>query len=142
MHASSSMHPYRKLGVFHKAQDLTVRCYRITAEAAWRRDNFLVAQLRRVSLAIVSAIAFGSGLESPTQFARVLADAIAHARELDQLLLISKELNLLNLQTHAQLEARAAEIVKMLVALRKTVRRRSGNGKSERGVRSKLVPQP
>jgi four helix bundle protein len=136
------MHRYRKLGVFHKAQELTIRCYQLTGEPAWRRDSVLVAQLRRVSLSIVSAIAYGAELESPARFARVLADAIAHARELDQLVAIAKELNLLNLQTHAQLEARALELVKMLVALRKTVRRRNGNGKIEQGVRSPLAPQP
>jgi four helix bundle protein len=136
------MHRYRKLGVFYKAQELTIRCHRVTGEPVWRRDSVLVTQIRRVSLAIVSAIAYGSSLESPVRFGRVLEDAIAYARELDHLFLIGKELDLLNLQTHAQLEARATEVVKMLVALRKTVLRRTGNGKKERGTRGKLVPQP
>jgi four helix bundle protein len=136
------MHPSRKLGVFHKAQTLTVRCYEITGTPPWRRDTVFVTQIRRVSLALVSAIAFGAGLDSASRFARVLDDAIAHARELDQLFLIARELNLLNLQTHAQLEARATEVVKMLLALRKTVLSRNGKGKNERGMRSPTIPHP
>ena len=127
------MHPSRRLGGSHKAHELVMRCHRATGEAQWERDQLLVTQIRRAALEVAACIADGAGRESPAQFARALESAIGAARELDYLLLVSRELNLLNLHTHATLEARALEVVKMLVALRKTVRRRESDGHKGKG---------
>jgi four helix bundle protein len=118
------MYPFRRLGVWHKAHELALRCYQATSEAHWRRDFALVSQIRRAAFAIPANIAEGAGRDSPVQFARSLEIAIGSARELDYLLLLAKDLNLLNLQSHATLEARAQEVAKMTVAFRKTVRRK------------------
>jgi four helix bundle protein len=114
------MHHYRKLSVWRKAHELTIRIYRAVAafnSAYWPLAN----QLRRAAHAIPANIAEGSGRTTNRQFANHLQIAIGSARELDYFLQLALELGELHSSDHATLEARTNEVTGMLVALHKTV---------------------
>lgn len=118
------MHPYRRLSVWRKAHELTVRAYRVVQDFSpphWP----LAAQLRRAAHSVAANIAEGSGRVTNAQFANSLQVAIASARELDYWLLLARDLDALTSNDHAMLEARTDEVTRMLVALRKTVVKRS-----------------
>jgi four helix bundle protein len=125
------MHHYRKLSVWRKAHELTVRIYRTAASfstAHWA----IAGQLRRAAHAIPSNIAEGSGRTANRQFANHLQIAIASARELDYFLQLALELGELHFSDHATLEARANEVTAMLVALRRTVVSRTTTAQARR----------
>ncbi len=119
------MLPFRRLAVWEKAHELTLRVHRATEGGAMHRSPGLGAQLRRSITAIPTNIAEGSGHSSQAQFSRFLEIAIASAAEADYQLLLAKDLDLFSGKEYAQLEARLSEVRAMLVALRKRVVERS-----------------
>jgi len=114
------MHPFRKLTVWRKAHELTLLVYRASISFE-RRHLGLASQARRAAHAIPANIAEGSGPVTNPQFAQHLQIAIASARELDYFLQLAFDLGELPASDYAKLEARTTEVVRMLVALRKTV---------------------
>jgi len=119
------MHPFRRLAVWRKAHLLAISCYRVTEAVSHRRIPHIADQLCRAAFSVPTNIAEGTGRDSPEQFARFLEIAIASAREVDYLLLLSVELGAITTSDHAKLEARTDEVCRMLVALRATVRTRA-----------------
>ena len=115
------MHPFRKLAVWEKAHELTVRVHRATEGSAMHRSPGLSAQLRRSVAAIPTNIAEGTGRPSQAQFNRFLEIALASASEADYQLLLAKDLELISAREYAQLEARLSEVRAMLIGLRKRV---------------------
>ncbi len=124
------MLPFRKLAVWEKAHDLTVRVHRATEGPAMHRSPGLGAQLRRSVAAIPTNIAEGTGHPSQAQFNRFLEIALASASEADYQLLLAKDLDLISAREYAQLEARLSEVRAMLIGLRKRVLERSKSSKS------------
>jgi four helix bundle protein len=118
------MQPFKRLAVWEKAHDLTLRIYRVTDAAAMHRFPGLSAQLRRSVSAIPTNIAEGSGHISEAQFNRFLEIALASASEAEYQLLLARDLALLPQRDYAQLEARLGEVRAMMLGLRKRIRAR------------------
>jgi four helix bundle protein len=120
------MHPHRKLSVWKKAHDLTLRVY--SAVASFGGAHVALAhQLRRAAHSVPANIVEGSGRTSNRQFGYHLQVAIGSARELDYLLRLAVDLRELSSKEHAILEARTDEVTRMLVALQRTVAARADN---------------
>jgi four helix bundle protein len=115
------MVPYRRLAVWEKAHQLTLRVFAATEGGALHRFPGLSAQLRRSIAAIPTNIAEGAGHHSQPQFNRFLEIALASAREADYQILLAKDLGLLPAREYAHLEARLTQVQSMLVGLRKRV---------------------
>lgn len=115
------MHPFRRLKVWRKAHELALRSCRATAGLPNAAYPGLAAQIRRAAVSIPANIAEGAGRDTPRQFAHHLEIAIRSARELDYLLLLSRDLGPISPMEHARLAARAELVCAMLVALRKRV---------------------
>jgi four helix bundle protein len=130
------MYPFRRLAVWEKAHELTVRVYRATDGPAQGRFPGLSAQLRRAIAAIPANIAEGAGHHSDAQFNRFLEIALASAHEADYHLLLARDLEQLNAKDYAQLEARLGEVRGMLLGLRKRVVERARAGKRKGAERS------
>lgn len=124
------MHPFRRLAVWEKAHELTVRVHRATEGTAIHRSPGLSSQLRRSVAAIPTNIAEGTGHSSQAQFNRFLEIALASASEADYQLLLAKDLDLISAKEYAQLEARLSEVRAMLLGLRKRVLERAKAAKS------------
>ena len=146
------MYPFRRLTVWEKAHELTLRVYRATENATFRRFPALASQLRRAVSSVPANVAEGAGHATDPQFNRYLEIALASAREADYHLLLAKDLEAIGPKEYAVLEARLGEVQGMLMGLRKRVLERihkrptpSGAKRSEmrRGGRtaSPLTPQ-
>jgi four helix bundle protein len=116
------MHPFRRLSVWRKAHELTLRIYEATAGISERRFPGLTSQLRRSAASVPTNIVWGAGRDTAAQFAHDLEIALASARELDYLVLLAADLQAISPAEHVRLSARIDEVCRMLVALRKTVR--------------------
>ena len=115
------MYPFRKLTVWEKAHQLTLRVYAVTDGNGTRRYPVLSSQLRRSIASIPANIAEGAGHSTDPQFNRFLEIALASAREADYHLLLAKDLQAITEKDYAILEARLSEVQGMLVGLRKRV---------------------
>jgi four helix bundle protein len=120
------MHPFRRLAVWRKAHELALRVYEGTTGISERRFPGLTGQLRRAASSIAATIVEGAGRDTPAQFARFLECAAASARELDYHLLLAADLGAIDRSEQVRLNARVDELSRMLVALRKVVRARTG----------------
>jgi four helix bundle protein len=115
------MYPFRRLSVWVKAHELTLRIYEATDGPFARRYPALSSQLRRSIAAIHANIAEGAGHSTDPQFNRYLEIALAAAREADYHLLLAKDLGAISSRDYAVLEARVCEVRGMMMGLRKRV---------------------
>ena len=129
------MYPFRRLTVWEKAHDLTVRVYRVTDGTVARRFPALTSQLRRAASAIPANISEGAGFASAAQFNRFLEIAAASAHETEYHLLLAKDLGAISTKDYAGLEARVGEVKGMLLGLQKRVRERMRYAPKPRPVR-------
>ena len=118
------MHSYRRLSVWRKAHELTLRVYRV-ADAIHRVYPALADEFKRAALSIPSNIVEGSTCAVRKQFAQCLGFAVAAAREVDCYLQLAVDLGAITSKDHAMLEARTDEVTRMLIGLRKTVLRQA-----------------
>jgi four helix bundle protein len=116
------MNAYKRLSVWRKAHELTLRVYAVNSPIRAVHPP-LASQLLRSAQSIPANIAEGSGRSSAAQFANFLQIAIGSARELDYFLGLAKDLHLLDSKEHAILEARTDEVIRMLVGLRSRVQK-------------------
>ena len=116
------MHAFERLAVWQKAHQLTLRIYGVTATMTATRFASLPSQMRRASASVAANIAEGSGFDAPDQFARYLELALASAHELQYHVRLAADLGAIDVGERAKLEARADEVARMLVGLRKRVR--------------------
>ena len=130
------MFPFRRLAVWEKSHELTLRVYRATDGSAIRRFPGLSSQLRRAMAAVPTNIAEGAGHASQAQFNRFLEIAIASAHEVDYHLLLARDLELFSAREYAFLEARLGEVQAMLIGLRKRVIEKVREGKRKGAERS------
>jgi len=115
------MYPFRRLNVWEKSHELTVRVYGVTDGPIGRRFPGLCSQLRRAVSAIPANIAEGAGHASQAQFGRYLTIAIASSHEALYHVLLAKDLGAISATEYAHLEARLREVQAKLVLLRKRV---------------------
>ena len=74
----------------------------------------ITSQMRRTAVSIPTNIAEGCGRGSDNDFARFLEIAFASASELEYLLLLSKDLELIDSVSHAATSAEVEEVKRML----------------------------
>ncbi len=120
-HYSRGMYPFKRLTVWAKAHELTLRVYQCTDGAMARRYPALASQIRRAVSAIPANIAEGSGHASQAQFNRYLEIAITSSHEAQYHLLLAKDLEAVTATEFAHLEARLSEVQAKLVLLRKRI---------------------
>jgi four helix bundle protein len=84
----------------------------------------LTSQIRRAAVSITANIAEGCGRNSEADFAHFLQIAFGSASELSYFLLLSKDLNLMDIGIFNALDNQLSECMKMLSGLLKSVRLR------------------
>ena len=113
------MQDFRKLQVWKKSHDLTLRIYKLTSQFPREEIYGLTSQIRRACASIPTNIAEGCGRESSPDFARFLQIAIGSASETEYLILLSHELKYLTADQYAELIDTTVRVKKMLTALLK-----------------------
>ena len=111
------MRDFRKLTVWTKAHDLTLRAYALTAN--FPRDELygLTSQLRRASSSIPANIAEGCGREGDVELARFLRIAMGSANELEYHLILARDLGYLTDKSYEVLADMLNEVKRMLTGL-------------------------
>jgi len=121
------MKDFRKLQVWDKSHRLTIRIYKVT-ESFPREEVFgLISQIRRSAVSIPTNIAEGCGRNTDTELARFMEIASGSASELDYLLMLVRDLDLIDEAQYTEISANVTEIRKMLTTFIKTVRNTSNS---------------
>ena len=116
------MQDFRKLQVWEKSHDLTVRIYELTSEFPREEMYGLTSQIRRACASIPTNIAEGCGRESSIDFARFLQIAMGSASETEYLILLARDLKYLDTNQHTELMKITIGVKKMLTGLIKKLR--------------------
>ena len=111
------MKDFRDLKVWRKAHDLALDCYTLTANFPKNEIFGIVSQIRRAGSSIGANIAEGCGRGGNGEFQRFLQIAMGSASELENHLLLARDLHFLEHESHSQIELRVIEVKKMLAGL-------------------------
>lgn len=124
------MHPFREVKVWEKSHQVGLRVYKATAGFPPSEQHQMVAQLRRLAIAVPSKIAEGCGRGSDKDLARFLENARGLASELEYQILIARALEYLDEEEHAALTEELTEVQKMLSGFIRAVRARLEEAKA------------
>ena len=111
------MRDYKKLLVWEKSHQLTLEIYKVLSDFPKEELFGLISQMKRSSSSIPTNIAEGSGRFSNKDFARFLSIAYGSCNELEYQIILSVDLNYLDVLKGNNLIEKAQEIRKMLYAL-------------------------
>jgi four helix bundle protein len=119
------MQNFKKLQVWEKSHDLTLKIYGVTSQFPREEIYGLTSQIRRACASIPTNIAEGCGRASSADFARFLQIAMGSASETEYLVLLAHDLKYLTADQHTELIDATIRVKKMLTALLKNVRMNS-----------------
>lgn len=89
------MHNLKELKIWHKAMDLTIEVYQLSASFPKEEKYGLTSQIRRSAVSVPSNIAEGAGRNSKKEFVHFLSISNGSSYELQTQLIIAKNLNLI-----------------------------------------------
>lgn len=115
------MRPFQDLIVWQKSHSLVLELYAATANFPRDEQYALTSQLRRAAASVPTNIAEGSAAPGGREFGRYLSIALGSATELEYHLVLARDLGYLPHEHHAGLDARLAEVKRMIVSLRRSV---------------------
>ena len=111
------MQEFRKLQVWRKAHELTLRCYAMTGSFPREETYGLVSQVRRASASIPTNIAEGCGRGGRPEFSRFLTIALGSASELEYLLLLAHDLAYIRAEEYDGADEAVREVKRLLTGL-------------------------
>ena len=112
---------FKKLDVFHLADDLVFEIYRATRKFPADERYGLQAQLRRAAVSVPSNIVEGSARQSNRDYAQFLRIALGSASEARYLVSVAARLQFLEVATGESLTVRFDRLVKGLELLSQRV---------------------
>jgi len=104
---------FKKLRIWKEGYELSVDFYRLT-EGFPKEDGNLVSQIRRAAISIPLNIAEGCSRFSKNAFLQFLSYAYGSIRELEVLLLLSRDLNRISEQEYGEFNERIEILSKMV----------------------------
>lgn len=105
---------YKELTVWQKAFELTINIFKVTNKFPKSELYGLVSQMRRCAVSIPSNIAEGYTREHRQEYLQFLRIGFASGAELETQLMLSKELEFLNIQEFNDIISLLTEVQKML----------------------------
>jgi four helix bundle protein len=111
------LNDFKELKVWTKAHATTLHLYKLTCQFPREELYGLTSQIRRAASSIGANIAEGCGRKSDGEMARFLHIARGSAVELECHLLLSRDLELLSVDSFDALERDVDEIQRMLTSL-------------------------
>ncbi len=115
------MQDFKKLEVWQLAHRLTLEIFR-TCDRRFSKFPGLRAQMLKAVQSIGSNIAEGSGSEG-IEFARFLGMSLKSTREVENDLLVARDLSLISLGEFNALDERVDHLRRKLISLIRTIRR-------------------
>ena len=122
MRNGSPKRHYKDLKVWHAAQDLAEKVYRLTHEFPQTEIYGLTAQMRSCAASVPANIAEGDARRSDKDFLRFLRIAAGSLAELETFLDLARRLTFASSDEIAAIETDADEVGKMLYGLIAKVR--------------------
>lgn len=116
------MQNFRNLKVWQKAHELAIDVYKSTHGFPAGELYGLTSQMRRAAVSVGSNLAEGCGRQSDAEFGRFAQIALGSVCELDYQVLLSRDLELLDANSHDRLAALVDEIRRMLIGLLQKLR--------------------
>ena len=111
------MKDFRKLIVWEKAHQLTLKIYKVT-ELFPREELYgLTSRIWRACVSIPTNIAEGCVRSSDADFSRFLYIALGSTSELEYLMMLAKDLNFIKSELNTELNNEIDEIKKMLISM-------------------------
>lgn len=112
------MRDFRKYDIWEISHKFTLQIYALTNNFPSQETYGLSSQLRRASASIPTNISEGCGRDSDAEFSRFLTIAIGSASEVEYLILLSKDLNYLDLKTYEKLNEDINTIKRKIYSLK------------------------
>ena len=112
---------FKKLDVFHQADDLVFDVYRVTRRFPVEERYGLQAQLRRAALSVPTNIVEGSARQSNRDYAQFLRIALGSASEARYLVTVAARLEFMEPAAGESLQTRFDRLVKGLELLSQRV---------------------
>ncbi|WP_369798284.1 four helix bundle protein [Cellulophaga sp. Hel_I_12] len=112
------MRDFKKYGVWEISHKFTLQIYALTNNFPSQETYGLSSQLRRASTSISTNISEGCGRDSDAEFSRFLTIAVGSASEVEYLILLSKDLNYLDLKTYEKLNEDINTIKRKIYSLK------------------------
>jgi len=116
------MADFKQLKVWQKAHQVTLEIYRVTSRFPQTELYGLTSQMHRCAVSMGSNIAEGKGRDGDPDFSRFIQIAAGSAAELEYQLLVAKDLGYLPESEFTKLNTNLAEVGRMLISLRESVR--------------------
>ena len=116
------MKNFKELKVWERGHKLTLEIYKVTSSFPREEMYGLTSQMRRACASIATNIAEGCGRNSDSELARFFDISMGSASELEYLLLLTRDLNLINSPDYSELTSDVVEIKRMLASFIKKLR--------------------
>jgi four helix bundle protein len=116
---------YTQLLVWQRSHKLVLELYRATQAFPPAERYGLISQLRRAALSVPTNIAEGSRRTASKEYARFLNIAEGSLSEAQYLVLVSRDLGYIAAPLASKYLSESAELLKMLIGLRKKVQQAS-----------------
>ena len=123
------MRDFKKIQVWEKAHQFTLRLYKATSFFPKEEIYGLTSQIRRAAASIPANIAEGCGRDTQAELARFVHIAGGSASELEYHLILAHDLGYIDDKAYPELDSAINEIKRMLNGFEKTVQsnaRKSG----------------
>lgn len=121
------MSDFTKLEVWEKSYNLTLNIYRVTKNFPRHEMLGLTSQIRRASASISTNIAEGNGRIYSNEYVRFLSISRGSAMEVQNQLMLSKDLGYIDEETYNELVKECKSIIKMLYKLMKSIKSSNTN---------------
>ncbi len=115
MNQKAMSRDFRKLSVWAKSHQLVLDCYQATLDLPKKELFGLSSQIRRSAASIPANIAEGCG-RGGNELVRFCRISMGSASELEYHLLLARDLNFLQSQTHESLDLQVTEVKRMLTS--------------------------
>lgn len=116
------MQNFRNLKVWQKAHELTLAVYKSTRAFPAEELYGLTSQMRRAAVSVGSNLAEGCGRQGDAEFGRFAQIALGSVCELDYQVLLSRDLEFLDANSHDRLAVLVDETRRMLIGLLQRLR--------------------
>ena len=116
------MQDFRRISVWEKGHAFTLKIYKLSQSFPKEETYGLTSQLRRASTSIPTNIAEGCVKNTNPEYSRFLYISLGSASEVEYLLMLCKDLELIDENKYKMLSEEIQEIKKMLTALIKKVK--------------------
>jgi len=127
------MQDFTRLRVWHSSHALSLAFHKAFAPDRGRTVSGLRAQTIRAAASIPTNIAEGCGKSSTTEFLRCLEIAAGSVRELENHLIVSRDLEVVSQPEFTALDDHLTEVRRMLIGLLRALRRQAPRGESAPG---------